>query len=164
MHRSSMSNMRSARATGAVIFVVGAGLSLLLFRLVLTDYSGQTVPFIITKASVVSVTPGTEKIHRRTYHGENICYRYVVEDIRYEHKFFRRQFSLSDYHEGQIIEIIYRQDDPSQSWVRYDSWFDKYVIGFVMVVTVLLSCVGISMMIAGRDFLHDWKKERNPWQ
>jgi ABC-type antimicrobial peptide transport system permease subunit len=164
VHRSSMCRILPARVAGFVFLTVGIGLGLLLLSLLLEKPSQHSNPFIVVDAKITTVTSGQERQGLRTYQGQHIRYRYLVSGTEYEGKFFRRQFSLSDYRQGQSIPVVFHRDDPANSWRYTDPTLSIYLIIGMIVVMFLFACVGISMMIAGRDFLHDWKRERNPWQ
>jgi hypothetical protein len=153
-----MSNARSARATGAVFLLAAAGLGFILICLIRNELLRSASIHTITTATIFNLVPRHVAAFPRHYTGETIYYEYKVAGVRYEGSYFRRTHGIHSEVIGQSIQVIYPKKDPGKSSLYVPSTMNYFVIAFMVVVTLLFGCIGITMLAFGRDFLQEWKQ------
>ncbi len=164
MYRSSMSTTRSARATGAVFLFASIGLGVILLSLFWNQLLRSSESYEVVPATVLNIIPSRVTAFPRHYTGNTIYYGFEVAGIRYEGNFFRRTYGKPENQIGQAINVIYPHSDPGKSSLYVPSTMNYYVFAFMVVVMLLFACIGITMLVTGRDFLHEWKQGLHSWQ
>lgn len=159
-----MSNTRAARATGVIFLLASAGLGFILLSLLRNELLRSSAIHTITTATIFNLVPRHVAAFPRHYTGETIYYEYKVAGVRYEGNFFRRTHGIHSEVIGQSIQVIYPKNDPGKSSLYLPSTMNYFVIAFMVVVMTILACIGITMLVTGRDFLQDWKQGFHSWQ
>ncbi len=157
-----MSKKASTRILGGTLLFTGLFVLSLLAKTWFWPAPMNDDHYVLTEANITRIEGGRINSFPRVYEGEYIYYLFRLPvDQHYEGKFFRRKFSWPDYQVGQRIEVYYHEDKP---WVNYPlpsggalslTW-----LLLPLLVAICQLVVGSILLITGRDFVQEWKLQR----
>jgi len=157
-----MTKKASTRILGGTLLFTGLFIVSLLAKTWFWPVPANDDHYVLTVANITRIEGGRISSFPRVYEGEYIYYSFTLPvNQHYEGKFFRRQFSWHDYQVGQRIEVYYLKGKPSLNHAAHtERVLSQYWLLLPLLVATCLLVIGSILLITGRDFIQEWKLQR----